>query len=246
VIDRRVLDVVGEPCARWLDFRSRFPAWPAPRTPCSSGSAKPRSRLVRRAARRAQHAAAGCKRTTHQEQIHHRAQEHRQFALSVSASLDAGTGTNPGRQRLDGATLYYDVRADGQIKSAASILRGRASRDARGRGTGTVQNGALSFTITPGTTVQLLPHHEQLRQQDVSRPTCCKASHSAASRHRPRSRRPIAPTGRISPRQSFVEIPDKTLEKQSMRRCTCFASASRTGEAAPACGQLGLKSRVER
>ena len=163
--------------------------------------------------------------------------------VSVTATLAAGTGTNPGASGAIGATLYYDVRADAQDQVGGfDTARVRLATRVVG-GTGTVQSGALSFTIAPGATVQVLTgimsnYDSKTFQDDVLQSIATQQPadiDALTTAHR-------AYWKNFS-QQSFVEIPDKTLEKQYYASLYLLASASRTGEAAPGLwGNWALKS----
>jgi alpha-L-fucosidase 2 len=163
--------------------------------------------------------------------------------VSVSAKLDPGVGTNPGSSGSMGATLYYDVRADAQDQVGGfDTPRVRVAVRAVGS-IGTVQNGALSFTIAPGATVQLLTgimsnYDAKTFQDDVLQSIAAQQPadiDALTTAHRAYWKNFFL--------QSFVEIPDKTLEKQFYASLYLLASASRTGEAAPGLwGNWALKS----
>ena len=163
--------------------------------------------------------------------------------LTVSATLSAGMGTSAGTSGAMGATLYYDVRADSQDK-VGGFDSPRVRIAARVVGaTGAVQNGTLSFTIAPGATVFLLTGimsyaDSKTYQDDVL---------ASIATQQPADITALT-TAHLAYwasffRQSFVEIPDKTLEKHFYASLYLLASASRTGEAAPGLwGNWALKS----
>ena len=163
--------------------------------------------------------------------------------LIVSATLSAGTGTSPGSSGSMGATLYYDVRADTQDQVGGhDTPRVRLAARVIGA-TGAVQNNALSFMIAPGATVFLLTgimsNYDRVTFQDdvlqsiaTQQPADIDALTLA---HR-------AYWAKFF-KQSFVEIPDKTLEREYYGSLYLLASASRTGEAAPGLwGNWALRS----
>ncbi|HWZ90807.1 MAG TPA: hypothetical protein VNW92_18225, partial [Polyangiaceae bacterium] len=154
-------------------------------------------------------------------------------AIDVSATPSAGTGTNPGTAGSMGSTLFYDVRADGPDQVAGNDThRVRLAMRVVGT-TGALQNNALSFTIAPGATVNLLTgimsySDSKTYQTDVLASIATQQASDIdglTTAHR-------AYWSNFF-KQSFVEIPDKTLEKEFYASLYLLASASRSGEQAP-------------
>ena len=153
---------------------------------------------------------------------------------NVSVSLAVGNDNlNPTSLGSMGDVLYEDVAADD-----VNMVNGYPTRKVRVAtrtvgATGTVANGALTFTLSPGQTVTLatsimsnvdsssyqtqsIGNVSALMPSDVVTYT---ASHEAwwDAFHR----------------MSYVEIPDKTIEKEYYASLYLLASGSRAGEAPP-------------
>ncbi|HEX3775210.1 MAG TPA: hypothetical protein VHV51_12145, partial [Polyangiaceae bacterium] len=163
--------------------------------------------------------------------------------IDVSATLSAGTDTSAGTSGSMDSTLYYDVRADSQDQVGGyDSPRVRLATRVVGA-TGTIENGALSFSIAPGATVDLLTgimsySDSKTYQADVLASIATQGPSeidALTTAHR-------AYWANFF-KQSFVEIPDKTLEKEFYGSLYLLASVSRTGEAAPGLwGNWALKS----
>jgi alpha-L-fucosidase 2 len=153
--------------------------------------------------------------------------------IAVSATLNQGTGTNPGTAGSMATTLYYDVRADSQDQVAGNDTH-RVRLAVRVVGaTGTIQNNALSFTVAPGATVDLLTgimsyQDSKTYQDDVLASIATQQAtdiDALTTAHR-------AYWSNFF-KQSFVQIPDKTLEKEFYGSLYLLASATRSGETPP-------------
>ncbi len=153
--------------------------------------------------------------------------------LSVSVALASGAGIDPGTIGSAADTLTIDVRAD-----AADDVGGHPTRRVRAAtrvigATGTVQGDALTFTLEPGATVQLvtsvMSNLDSASYQDdaLSSVAALAAADVDALRDAHKA------WWKAFYRKSFVEIPDKTLEKHFYASLYLLASSSRSGEAAP-------------
>ena len=155
-------------------------------------------------------------------------------ALAASVTLAIGHGnTYPSATGSAADVLYRDARADaGDTVGNQPARRVRVATRVVGA-TGTVANGALGFTLTsdapvwmitgvmsnfddPGFETRVVDSVTALGAGDV---TALEAAHRAW-------------WDRFY-RQSFVEIPDKALEKHFYAALYLFGSASRAGEQAP-------------
>ncbi len=153
--------------------------------------------------------------------------------INVSATLSTGTDTSPGTGGSMGDALYFDVRGDTPDQVGGYDTR-RVRLAVRAVGAiGTVQNGALSFTIPAGATVDMLTgimsySDSATYQNDVLQSIATQQLtdiDALTTAHR-------AYWSNFF-KQSFVEIPDKTVEKEFYASLYLLASTTRTGEAAP-------------
>jgi alpha-L-fucosidase 2 len=152
----------------------------------------------------------------------------------VTVSLAPGTdNTYPSSVSSSGDVLYEDVSADSTPTVGGYVTRQvRVATRAVGT-TGTVANGQLMFSLSPGQTyvlatsamsnsdsatyqTQAVSNVESLTTSDV---TTLSASHQA--------------WWDAFYRASFVELADKTVEKEYYGSLYLLASTSRTGEAPP-------------
>jgi len=155
-------------------------------------------------------------------------------AQLVTVSLARGEGnTHPATPGALSDVLFYDVRADDtdQVQTH-DTARVRVATRLAGTG-GTVSNGQLKFTLQAGQTYSLVTSVmsnfddagyqsdavsavSTLAQADVD---ALLAKHHAF--------------WDAFYRKSFIEIPNKTIEKEYYASLYLLASTSRTGEAAP-------------
>jgi alpha-L-fucosidase 2 len=152
---------------------------------------------------------------------------------AVTVSLAAGPNGNPGPVGSTGDVLYLDVRADGPDKVGTSDThRVRVATRVVGA-EGSVSNGQLAFALSAGKTVSLVssvmsfeddPKYQQLASAAVSNVTQADVD-TLLSKHHAWWDAFYA--------QSFVEIPNKLIEKEYYGSLYLLASTSRTGEAAP-------------
>jgi len=164
-------------------------------------------------------------------------------ALDITASVASGSGTAAGQTSAAGSTLVFDVRADvANMVGSYPTRRVRVATRAVG-GASSVAGGNLKLTLSPSSTVYLasavMSNSDAMAYQDeaVSRvgalDAAAVATHSAA--HRAWWKSFYA--------HSFVQIPDKLLEKHFYASLYLLASTSRTGEAAPGLwGSWALKT----
>ncbi|HVZ75038.1 MAG TPA: hypothetical protein VHJ20_21800 [Polyangia bacterium] len=155
-------------------------------------------------------------------------------ALAASASLAVGhENANASTGGATGDVLTRDVRADG-----ADTVGGAATRKVRVAtrvvgAKGTIANDALSFSLTPGTPVFLVTGVMSDRD-DAGYQTRAVASvaNLAPADLAPLEAAHVAWWDAFY-EKSFVELPDKTLEKFFYASLYLLASASRAGEQAP-------------
>ena len=153
---------------------------------------------------------------------------------AVAVSLAPGHGnTFASAVAADGDTLYLDVRAD-----AADQVKGYATHQVRVAtrvigATGAIENDQLVFTLEPGHTATLV---SCVMSNEDDADYAAQAT-SAVSSLKPND---VEPLGAAHAafwdafwRKSFVEIPDKEIEKEYYGSLYLLASTSRSGEAAP-------------
>jgi hypothetical protein len=152
----------------------------------------------------------------------------------VSVSLSRGMGNNfPSSGGSSADMGYVDVAADGADMVGAQLAR-KARVAVRAVGaTGTAGNGSLHFTLMPGQTVSLVASVMSNIDSTGYQTAALKQIGSLA---------PADVAALIATHlawwstfygASFVEIPDKTVEKAYYASLYLLASTSRTGEAPP-------------
>jgi len=155
-------------------------------------------------------------------------------SVDVSASLSVGQGNSYATASgSSGDTLYRDVRAD-----SADTLGGQPTRRVRVAArvvgtTGTVAGDRLTFTIASGTPVSLvtgvMSNLDSATYQDVVLSSISKLAAADVTAFETAHRA----WWDAFFRKSFIEIPDKTIEKQYYASLYLLACVSRTGEQAP-------------
>ncbi len=153
---------------------------------------------------------------------------------TVTVALAPGdSNTNPSTVGSTGDALTLDVAAD-NVATVGGVPTRQVRVAVRAVGvTGTVSNGALQFTLASGQTCSLVT--SIVSNLDSASYTSDAVSQIAGlaqsdvdslyARH--------AAWWNTFFRQSFVEIPDKTVEKEYYASLYLLASTSRTGEAPP-------------
>lgn len=153
---------------------------------------------------------------------------------NVSVSLAVGN-ENPYANSVgsSGDVLYIDVRADSQdTVGGYNTRKVRVATRVIGT-TGTISNNKLNFTLSPGGTYTLITcimsnydssNYQNLAISNINTKTQTDVD-SMNSSHRTWWNNFYG--------KSFVEIPDKTLEKQFYASLYLLACCSRTNEAAP-------------
>jgi alpha-L-fucosidase 2 len=152
----------------------------------------------------------------------------------VSVSLAPGdSNENPSAVGSSGDVLTIDVAAD-----SVATVGGQTTHKARVAvrvvgATGTVSDGALHFTLVPGQPCSLVTSilsnfdSPSFQSAAVSQVTGLMQSDVDAMNARHRA------WWASFYQQSFVEIPNKTIEKEYYASLYLLASTSRSGEAAP-------------
>ena len=155
-------------------------------------------------------------------------------SVDVSASLAVGAGnTYATATGVVGDVLTRDVRAD-----TADVVGGQPTRRVRVAtravgATGTVASGALTFTLSAGGTVSLVTGvMSNLDSATYQNDIVASVSKLGAADVTALETAQRAWWDAFF-KKSFVEIPDKTLEKEYYASLYFLASVSRTGEQAP-------------
>jgi alpha-L-fucosidase 2 len=152
----------------------------------------------------------------------------------VAVSLAPGDSNKyPSALGSSGDVLYIDVAADG-VATVGSQMTSKARVAVRVVGaTGAVSNGALRFTLMPGQSYSLvssiLSNSDSATFQSMA---VSQVSGLAQTDVDMLSDRHHAWWSSFY-RQSFVEIPNKAIEKEYYASLYLLASTSRSGEAAP-------------
>jgi alpha-L-fucosidase 2 len=155
-------------------------------------------------------------------------------SVDVSASLSVGTGnTYASATGASADVLYRDVRAD-----STDAIGGQMTRQVRVAtrvvgATGTVSGDKLAFTLASGSSVSLVTGVMSNRDS-ATYPSAALASIATLA---PKDIDALESAHRAwwdaFFRKSFVEIPDKTIEKEYYASLYLLGSVSRTGEQAP-------------
>jgi alpha-L-fucosidase 2 len=153
---------------------------------------------------------------------------------SASVSLDVGhDNTFPSAGGAASDVLYHDVQADStdtvqnfptrKVRVATRVVGAQ----------GTVTGGTLAFTLTSGAPISLVTAVVSNRDDASYQARAVAAVMSAAASDIDAWRTAHEAWWDRFWRQSFVQIPDKTLEKFYYASLYLLASCSRTGEQAP-------------
>jgi hypothetical protein len=153
---------------------------------------------------------------------------------NVSVALSPGLSNNyPSAGGSSADVGYLDVAAD-NVATVGGQTTHKARIAVRAIGTtGTASSGALHFTLMPGQTVSLvtsiMSNYDSMTYQTTA---LSQITGLAQSDVDAMSMRHLAWWNAFY-EQSFVEIPDKTVEKEYYASLYLLASTSRTGEAPP-------------
>ncbi|HEX4404061.1 MAG TPA: hypothetical protein VH560_04485, partial [Polyangia bacterium] len=155
-------------------------------------------------------------------------------AVDVSASLSVGADNSYATATgASGDVLYRDVRAD-----ASDTVGGQATRRVRVATravgvAGTVANGVLTFTLTSGSTVALVTGVMSNLDAAAYQTTVLASVAALAPADVATFESAQRAWWDAFFRKSFVEIPDKTLEREYYASLYFLACVSRTGEQPP-------------
>jgi alpha-L-fucosidase 2 len=143
---------------------------------------------------------------------------------NVSVSLSPGLSNNNPSSRGSSADVgYIDVAGDG-VATVGGLMTRQVRVAVRAIGTaGTAGNATLNFTLAPGQTVSLVASIMSNNDSMSFQTTALSQIASLAQ----------SDVDALNTRHSFVEIPDKTIEKEYYGSLYLLASTSRTGEAPP-------------
>lgn len=154
-------------------------------------------------------------------------------AVTVALAPGAGNSTYGSTLGSSADMIYADVRGD-----TANTVNGVTTEQARIASrvigtTGTISNNQLSFTLSPGTTYTLITSiisntdsssFQSTALSDISSKTQTDVNNYLTAHHT---------WWNNFYSKSFIEIPDKTVEKEYYGSLYLLGSSSRAGEASP-------------